>query len=187
MEDRLVLKYAPPYVVLSILRGPTKRPLSSERQKFEAEALRLSHQFSIQSDQVTVEVPALRLYVEEMHVIIDDAGIGSHTLKEVLINETLPTALLEEVGIALELFLGHFHGSHKRRDGPENEVRKEISARMTYSRIVSTLNRQARISRTLQPSSGHSKQKNLRLSLRLKKRGRGRSGLRPLRTPRLMV
>lgn len=32
MEDRLVLKYAPPYVVLSILRGPTKRPLSSERQ-----------------------------------------------------------------------------------------------------------------------------------------------------------
>ncbi|KAI5988811.1 hypothetical protein EDD15DRAFT_2198885 [Pisolithus albus] len=50
-----------------------------------------------------------------MHVmIIDDAGIGSRTLKEVLINEDLPTALLEEVG-------------------------KEISARMTYSRIVSTL------------------------------------------------
>lgn len=116
-----------------------------DEQKFEAEAFRLSHQFSIQSDEVTVEVPALRFYDEEMHaMIIDDAGIGSRTLKEVLINETLPTALLEEVGTALGSFLGHLHGSHERRDVDlslfaKNEVGKEISARVTYSRIVSTL------------------------------------------------
>ncbi|KIK12034.1 hypothetical protein PISMIDRAFT_689864 [Pisolithus microcarpus 441] len=144
-RSTFVLKYAPPYVASSILGGPARTPHSLERQKFEAEAFRLSHQFSIQSDEVTVEVPTLRLYDEEIHVlIIDDAGIGSRTLKEVLINETLPTALLEEVGIALGLFLGHLHGSHERRDVDlslfaKNEVEKEISARVTYSRIVSTL------------------------------------------------
>lgn len=104
----------------------------------------IDEQSSIQSGEVTVEVPALRFYDEEMHaMIIDDAGIGSRTLKEVLINETLPTALLE-VGIALGSFLGHLHGSHERRDVDlslfaKNEAGKEISARVTYSRIVSTL------------------------------------------------
>ncbi|KAI6047831.1 kinase-like domain-containing protein [Pisolithus marmoratus] len=120
-------------------------PLSSERQKFEAEALRLSHRLSIRSGEVTVEAPTLRLHDEETHVmIIDDAGTDSRTLKDVLINESLPTALLEDMGVALGHFLSHLHGSHKRRDVDlslfaNNEVGKTISAWVTYGRIVSTL------------------------------------------------
>ncbi|KAI6161425.1 hypothetical protein EDD17DRAFT_1730836 [Pisolithus thermaeus] len=80
-----------------------------------------------------------------MHVIItDDAGIDTRTLKEVLINESLPTALLEEMGLALGRFLSHLHGSHERRDVDlslfaNNEVGKTISAWATYGRIISTL------------------------------------------------
>ncbi|KAI6117890.1 kinase-like domain-containing protein [Pisolithus croceorrhizus] len=145
-RSTFVLKYAPPYVAASFIIGPTQIPLSPERQateqKFEAEAFRLSRQLSIQSDGVTVEVPSLRLYDEEMHVVItEDAGIDSRTLKEVLINESLPTALLEEMGIALGRFLSRLHGLHEGRDVDlslfaKNEVGK---GNMTYSRVVPTL------------------------------------------------
>lgn len=141
-RSTFVLKYTPPYVAMG---GHTRTPLSSERQKFEAEASRLSHQLSIRSGEITVEVPTLRLHDEEMHVMItDDAGIDTRTLKEVLINESLPTTLLEEMGVALGRFLGHLHGLHERRDVDlslfaKNEVGKTISAWVTYGRIVSTL------------------------------------------------
>ncbi|KAI6031548.1 kinase-like domain-containing protein [Pisolithus microcarpus] len=139
-RSTFVLKYTPPYVAMG---GHTRTPLSSERQATEAS--RLSHQLSIRSGEITVEVPTLRLHDEEMHVMItDDAGIDTRTLKEVLINESLPTTLLEEMGVALGRFLGHLHGLHERRDVDlslfaKNEVGKTISAWVTYGRIVSTL------------------------------------------------
>ncbi|KAI6135482.1 kinase-like domain-containing protein [Pisolithus croceorrhizus] len=142
-RSTFVLKYTPPLYVAASIGGHTGIPLSSERQA--TEAFRLSHQFSIRSGGITVEVPILRLHDDKMHVIItDDAGIDTRTLKEVLINESLPTALLEEMGLALGRFLSHLHGSHERRDVDlslfaNNEVGKTISAWATYGRIISTL------------------------------------------------
>ncbi|KAI6098039.1 kinase-like domain-containing protein [Pisolithus croceorrhizus] len=141
-RSTFVLKYAPAYVAAPFMLGPTQIPLSPERQKFEAEAFRLSRHLSIQSNEITVEVPSLRLYDEEMHVVItDDAGINSRTLKEVLINESLPTALLEEMGVALGRFLSRLHGLHEGGDVDlslfaKNKVGK---GNTTYSRVVPTL------------------------------------------------
>ncbi|KAI6136439.1 hypothetical protein F5141DRAFT_1074690 [Pisolithus sp. B1] len=68
-------------------------------------------------------------------LITDDAGIDTRTLKEVLINESLPTALLEEMGLALGRFLSHLHGSHERRD--------KLAA---FSKLVETRSKEIRSS-----------------------------------------
>ncbi|KAI6008387.1 kinase-like domain-containing protein [Pisolithus orientalis] len=147
-RSTFVLKYTPSYAAASIGERHTDAAFcgtSGAEQKFEAEAFRLSRQLSIRSGEITVEVPALRLYDEEKHVmIVDDAGTDARTLKEILINESLPTALLQEMGTALGYFLSHLHGLSECHDVDlslftNNEVGKMITAWMTYSRTVSTL------------------------------------------------
>ncbi|KAI5982340.1 hypothetical protein EDD15DRAFT_2203011 [Pisolithus albus] len=157
-----VPEYAPPYVASSIPGGPTREAAlfrasgKKGEQKFEEEAFRLSHRFSIQSDQ----------------------------LKEVLINESNSFA---RGGIALGPFLGDLHGSHERRNVvlslfAKNEVWKDISARMTYSRIVSTLTSKHEypvLSNPLLDIPGE----RLATFSKLEETGSRRSSLRPLRTP----
>lgn len=72
-------------------------------QRFEAEALRRIPNIPRPDDDNMVTTPTLRLFDEEAHVmIIDDAGLHTRTLKEILINETLlePPRLEEHRGRA---------------------------------------------------------------------------------------
>ena len=114
-------------------------------QRLEVEALRLARNIPRLDDDNIVTAPAVRFFDEEAHVlIIDDAGSDTRTLKEMLINETLPGPLLEDIGAALGRFLSHIHGWNEHPDVDlslfaNNEVGKRISAFATYDRLVSTL------------------------------------------------
>ncbi|KAL4069802.1 kinase-like domain-containing protein [Scleroderma yunnanense] len=138
-----VLKYTPPYAAASA--NTTRMLLSQERQIFEVEALRLAHRFPVSDGGTKVTTPVVRLFDEEAHVmIIDDAGSDTRTLKDILINETLPEPLPEEIGTLLGRFISHVHGwnEHPQVDlslFANNEVGKMVSAFLTYDRLVSTL------------------------------------------------
>lgn len=137
-KETLVLKYAP-YVAIS---GGTM-PLPTERQKFDVEALRLVRKLHGDDDVVTV--PNVHLFDEEAHVmIIDDCGLDTRTLKQLLIDEALPQTVTEEIGAAIGRFLGRVHAWNKDTSFDmgifiNNEVGKMISALVTYGRLISTL------------------------------------------------
>jgi len=138
----LVLKYAPPYAAGS----GGSFPLDQKRQMVEVQALRLAwSQLSTASTPTFIKVPTVHLFDEESHVIImEDAGEDCRTLKEVLIEESLPRAVSEQIGAALGKFIS---GVHAWNQNPEmdlnvfanNEVGKYITALITYERLESTL------------------------------------------------
>ncbi|KAG6333896.1 hypothetical protein ID866_5181 [Astraeus odoratus] len=142
-KSTFIVKYAAPYIASSA--NTTRMPFSPERQKVEVEALRLAHRLSRSDEHNAITVPRVHLFDEEAHVIImDDVGEDVVTLKELLINESVPVDILEEMGSALGQFLGHLHGWHERPDVDlslfaHNELGKTISIYATYSRVVSTL------------------------------------------------
>ncbi|KIJ65047.1 hypothetical protein HYDPIDRAFT_131263 [Hydnomerulius pinastri MD-312] len=137
-QSTFVLKYAAPYVAAS--RGTF--PLDQKRQDIEVKALRLAHELSAANDLVTA--PAVRLYDDAEHVlIIDDCG-DSRTLKQLLIDESLPPAISEQIGTALGQFISNVHGWNKKPSTDlklfaENQFGKYISALVTYGRLESTL------------------------------------------------
>ena len=96
------------------------------------------------SDSI-VTAPAVYLLDEESHALImEDTGLDTRTLKEILIDETLPRPLLEDIGAALGRFIGNVHGWNERPDVDLSlfanyEVGKSITFFATYSRLVSTL------------------------------------------------
>jgi len=64
-----------------------------------------------------VTAPAVRLLDEKEHVLImDDLGEDSQTLKQLLINESLPNAISEQIGSALGQFISSVHAWHKNTD-----------------------------------------------------------------------
>ena len=109
------------------------------------EAIRLVRNIPRLDDDTIVTVPTVRFFDKEARVlIIDDAGSDTRTLKETLIDETLPGSLLEDIGAALGRFLSHIHGLNEHPDVDlslfaSNERGKMVSAFVTYGRLVSTL------------------------------------------------
>ncbi|KAG2338358.1 hypothetical protein BDR05DRAFT_893824 [Suillus weaverae] len=138
-KETFVLKYAAPYVAAS---GGTMA-LPTERQKFDAEALRLVYKMHADDDVITV--PNVHLFDEEAHVmIIDDCGTDARTLKQLMIDEALPRTVAEDIGAAIGRFLGRIHAWNKDASFDmgifsNNEVGKMISALVTYGRLISTL------------------------------------------------
>ncbi|KAG1875518.1 kinase-like domain-containing protein [Suillus subalutaceus] len=138
-KETLVLKYAAPYLAAS---GGTMA-LPTERQKFDAEALRLVRKMHTDDDVITV--PNVHLFDEEAHVIImDDCGTDARTLKQLVIDEALPQTIAEEIGAAIGRFLGRIHAWNKDASFDmgilsNNELGRMLSALVTYDRLISTL------------------------------------------------
>ena len=115
------------------------------KQRLEVEAIKLVYSIPRLDDDNIVTAPAVRFFDEEAHVlIIDDTGSDTRTLKETLIDETLPGPVLEDIGAALGRFISYVHGWNERPDVDlslfaNNEVGKMVSAFATYDRLVSTL------------------------------------------------
>ncbi|KIM70341.1 hypothetical protein SCLCIDRAFT_1207673 [Scleroderma citrinum Foug A] len=151
-----ILKYAPPYVAAAADSIPV--PFSPDRQKFEAEALRLANMIPRPNDANTVIVPTLRLLDQESHVmIIEDAGSDLRALKEILIDESLPGPVLEEIGATLGRYLAHIHKWNEHPDVDltlfaNNEAGKMVLTLMIYSRLVSTLTGEDRLPHLLNPT-----------------------------------
>lgn len=138
-KETFVLKYAPPYVAAY----SDWIALHTERQKFDVEALRLVRKMHADDDVVTV--PNVHLFDEDAHVmIIDDCGTDACTLKQLVIDQALPQAVAEEIGIAIGRFLSRIHGWNKDASFDmgifsNNEGGRTISACITYGRLISTL------------------------------------------------
>ena len=153
----VVLKHAKPYVKLAV-----DFPLSVERQvrvvtfmqrfvsamicivqKFEVAALRNVKEWLPENSIVTV--PAVHLFDEAANVIVmDDCGEQAVTLKQLMQENTPPLSVAREIGTALGNFLGRIHECGGRDksfldifDG--NLKGKELSAFVTYGRLISTL------------------------------------------------
>ena len=113
------------------------------QQRMEVEAARLVLSDPRADSDSAVTAPAVYLLDEESHVlIIEDTGPDTRTLKEILIDETLPRPLLEDIGTALGRFIGNVHGWNERPDVDLSlfanyQVGRSLS--VTYGRVVSTL------------------------------------------------
>ncbi|KAJ7122356.1 kinase-like domain-containing protein [Mycena epipterygia] len=134
----LVLKHARPYVALAV-----NIPFAVERQAFEAKALEKVKQGLDCGPLATV--PGLHLFDEDAHVLImDDCGVTSRNLKDLMLTATPSPAVAREIGSALGKFLGRLH-SWGGADASlldffdKNEQGKKITAWVTYGRLISTL------------------------------------------------
>ena len=113
------------------------------QQRMEVEAARLVLSDPRADSDSIVTAPAVYLLDEESHaLIIEDTGPDTRTLKEILIDETLPRPLLEDIGTALGRFIGNVHGWNERPDVDLSlfanyQVGRSLS--VTYGRVVSTL------------------------------------------------
>ncbi|KAF8140469.1 kinase-like domain-containing protein [Boletus edulis] len=140
-RQTLVLKYAPPYAPASNGRFP----LDQKRQLIEVQALRLAGRLSAANVPAFITVPAVHLFDEEKHVfIMDDAGEDCRTLKELLIEESFPQAVSEQIGRALGEFIIGVHTWNQNPDTDltlfaNSQVGKYLSALITYGRLESTL------------------------------------------------
>lgn len=138
-KETYVLKYAAPYVAAS--GGAMALP--TERQKFDAEALRLVRKMHTDDDVITV--PNVHLFDEEAHVIImDDCGTDARTLKQLVIDQALPQTVAEEIGAAIGRFLGRIHAWNKDASFDmgilrDNELGRMLSTLVTYGCLISTL------------------------------------------------
>ncbi|KAH7914754.1 kinase-like domain-containing protein [Hygrophoropsis aurantiaca] len=134
-----VLKYAAPYVAVSL----EAIPFSTDRQKFEAEALRLAEK--LPASHAAVTAPIVRYFDEAAHVlIIDDCGEDLRTLKQAMVDGVIPPTLAEEIGSALGAYIGHLHSLHGDPSVDislfeTNDIAKTMSGWVTYGRLKSTL------------------------------------------------
>ncbi|EGN91815.1 hypothetical protein SERLA73DRAFT_191958 [Serpula lacrymans var. lacrymans S7.3] len=135
----LVLKYTSEYIASSA----TKIPLPTVRQVFEAEGLKLA--MKLQPADSIVSPPQVHYFDEVSHVIImEDCGEDSITLKQLMINETLPRTLADEIGAALGEFLGRIHDGNKSPNFDlgllkDYQLGKAISGSLTYGCLISTI------------------------------------------------
>lgn len=119
------------------------------------EALRLVLKMHAHDDVITV--PAVHLFDEEAHVmIIDDCGVDTRTLKQLVIDEALPQIVTEEIGAAIGRFLGRIHAWNKETSFDmgiftNNEVGKMITALVTYGRLTSTLSGEDNLTALVDP------------------------------------
>lgn len=182
-RQTLVLKYAPPYIASSATKFPfdQKRQVlinlprlswytNNEIQFIEVKALRLARQLSTTNVPAFIAVPTVHLFDEERHVMImDDAGEGCQTLKELLIEEGLPKIVSEQIGTALGEFISGVHAWNQNPDTEltvfaDNQVGKYISALATYGRLESTLTGRDNIPTLSEPLLGIPEAKMMTIS-----------------------
>ncbi|KAJ7910327.1 kinase-like domain-containing protein [Mycena leptocephala] len=138
-RSTLVMKYARSDIVLS-----ASEILSAmERQTFEAKALEKIRQELNCGPFATV--PELYHFDEQAHVIImEDCGVQSLNLKQLMLTATPSPAVAREIGLALGQFLGRLHlwgasNSSLLDYFDQNKQAKKITAWITYERLISTL------------------------------------------------
>jgi 5-methylthioribose kinase len=104
-----------------------------------------------------ITVPIVRLFDKEAHVmIIDDCGMDTRTLKQLVIDEALPQTVAEEIGAAIGRFLGRIHAWNKDASFDmgifaNNEVGKMTTSLVTYGRLISTLSGKDNIAALVDP------------------------------------
>jgi 5-methylthioribose kinase len=133
------------------------------RQKFEVEALRLVLKMHANDDVITV--PAVHLFDEEAHVvIIEDCGMDTRTLKQLVIDEGLTQMVAEDIGAAIGRFLARIHAWNKEASFDmgiftNNEAGKKTASFFLYECLISTLSGQNNIAELADPVLDISKAK----------------------------
>ncbi|KAJ7214036.1 kinase-like domain-containing protein [Mycena pura] len=134
----LVLKHAQPYAALS-----PEIPLAIARQAFEAKALEKVRQSPVCGPLATV--PELHHFDENAHILImDDCGEDALNLKQLMLTAAPSPAVAREIGSALGQFLGRLHSWGTANQAlldyfDKNQLGKDITAWITYGRLISTL------------------------------------------------
>lgn len=138
----LVLKHGKDHLPGS---NRTKLHFDLVRQKFEVEAMNWIYTWI--SPDALVTTPKVHHIDETAHcVLMDDAGEGSTTLKQFILDGQCDTSMAKDIGHGLGAFLARMHarGAAPEEDGPRrimdtNEQGKRLSAWVTHGRTVSTL------------------------------------------------
>ncbi|EMD41880.1 hypothetical protein CERSUDRAFT_110439 [Gelatoporia subvermispora B] len=137
-QTSLVLKHGKPYIP-----GNEDFALALERQRFEVAALRQVKGWLREDDMVAV--PAVHSFDEDANVIImDDCGESVVTLKQLLLTTSPQSVLARQMGTSLGVFLARLHSWGGGSDAnlaffAQNKQARELSAFITYGRLVSTL------------------------------------------------
>ncbi|PFH50964.1 hypothetical protein AMATHDRAFT_60170 [Amanita thiersii Skay4041] len=129
----VVVKHAKPYV-----KDWVELPLGLSRQGFEVEALRRVR--STIPDDALITVPEVYLFDEkECVIIMEDAGVDSVSLKQLMIEGRLSISMAEQLGTVLGEFLGWLHAWGKDRHVLEyfegHQKAKELIAWVNYGRL----------------------------------------------------
>jgi len=136
-QQTIILKHAKPF-----LARDGVSLLSLERQVYEVAGLRYANK--VHNADSLAKAPTLLEHDATNYVILmSDAGVGSRTLKDLLIsNELYPTAAAQ-VGSALGEFLAklHEHGrsASDRETFSKHQWGKQLVASFYYARVVDTL------------------------------------------------
>jgi len=136
-HSTVVLKYAAGYSATS-----RNLPLPVERQSYEVAALRYTNKLFAHTDLVKTAV-LFEHDPESCVIIMSDAGIGSKTLKELLLTNSLSLDTATRLGKGLGTFLSklHEHG----RSAPEREQfakhhwARQITAWYYHGRVLKSL------------------------------------------------
>lgn len=115
------------------------------KQDFEVDALRRVRE-SLHANAL-VTVPSVILHDKSAHLIImEDAGQGTETLKQLLLDNVLDVPLAEEIGRAVGSFLAALHhwGAadaqiDARRVIGEHSFARQVSVYLTYGRVLDTI------------------------------------------------
>ena len=123
-----------------------------------------------------IAVPVVHFFDEENYVIImDDAGEDCRTLKELLIEESLPEIVSKQIGTALGEFIGSVHTWNRNPDinltiFANYQVGKSITAFVTYGQLESTLSGRDNIPALSDPLLGIPEAKMTTISKLVEKR-----------------
>ncbi|KAJ7029879.1 kinase-like domain-containing protein [Mycena alexandri] len=137
-KSTAVVKHARPYVATA-----ASIPLAIERQAFEAKALEKVKEGLNCGPKATV--PSVYHLDEEAHILImEDCGENSINLKSLLVSAPPSVTIAQDIGRALGQFLGRLHSWGTNEPAmldffDQNEQAKEITAWVTYGRILPTL------------------------------------------------
>ncbi|KAJ7776184.1 kinase-like domain-containing protein [Mycena metata] len=137
-KSTAIVKHARPYVATA-----ASIPLAIERQAFEAKVLVKVKEGLDCGPKATV--PGMYHFDEEAHILImEDAGEDSVNLKSLLVNNPPSVAVAKDIGRALGRFLGRLHSWGAAEPAMldffnENEQAKNITAWVTYGRLIQTL------------------------------------------------
>ncbi|KAJ7304775.1 kinase-like domain-containing protein [Mycena albidolilacea] len=142
-RSTLVMKYAKSDIVLSASETLSAMEKWKDRYAFEAKApAKIRRQID---SAALATVPELHHFDEHAHVIImDDCGLHSLNLKQLMLTATPSPAVAREIGLALGQFLGRLHSwgasdASLLDEFDQNAQAKKITSWITYERLISTL------------------------------------------------
>ena len=118
-----------------------------------------------------IAVPVVHFFDEENYVIImDDAGEDCRTLKELLIEESLPELVSKQIGTALGEFIGSVHTWDRNPDINLTIFANYQAGKFTYGRLESTLSGRDNIPALSDPLLGIPEAKMTTISKLVEKR-----------------